>query len=116
MVRSDQSKQYLSKLLDIANSNLVQFHYEKLSVTGTAAALASLPAETKYAEIVCESSLTTEAVRYQLLGDKTLPTSTDGRVMLHLDTTTVIGYANLSNFRAIRVAAGTHTLHIFYFK
>jgi hypothetical protein len=34
----------------------------------------------------------------------------------NLDTFDITGASNLVNFRAIQIAAGTHTLHIQYYK
>ena len=63
-----------------------------------------------------ESSLTTPAIRYLELGDKTPPTSTDGIQRSNLDAFDINGYSNLLNFRAIQVGVGTHTLHVQYYK
>jgi len=112
---SDQAKSYLKELLQLTRYNLVAVGYQKLSVTGTATAL-TVPADARYALIVLQSSITTPAIRYLELGDKTLPTATDGIPRSDLDALDVQGYQNLVNFRAIQVGAGTHTLHIQYYK
>ena len=112
----NQSKSYLEKLVQYALNNPKAIGYEKLTVGGTAVAL-TVPAETIYCEITLESTNnTTVAVRYLLLGDKTLPTATDGKPLTNLVEFNILDYQNISSFRAIQTAAGTHTLHIQYFK
>jgi len=112
---SDQSKTLLRELIQITRYNLVALDYQKLTVAGTAVQL-TVPAGARYALIVLQSSITTPAIRYLELGDKTLPTATDGIPRSDLDALDVQGYQNLVNFRAIQVGAGTHTLHIQYYK
>lgn len=111
-VYSDSSKQYLQDLLKITNYNPVAIGYQKLTVAGTAVGL-TVPADSRYAVITVE---TTATIRYLELGASTLPTSTDGLPKSNLDVFDVLGYSNLINFRAIQTAAGTHTLHIQYYK
>lgn len=115
MPYSDQSKQYLQELVNLTRYNLTGCGYEKLSVAGTAVAL-TVPSEAKYALCVLQSSITTPAIRYLELGPKTLPTATDGIPRSDLDAFDIQGYQNLTNFRAIQVGVGTHTLHIQYYK
>lgn len=112
---ADNSKEILRGLLKLSNNNLVALSYQKLSVTGTAVSL-TVPDTARYALITVESSITTPAIRYLELGDTSLPTATNGLPKSTLDTFDVAGYQNLINFRAIQVGAGTHTLHIQYYK
>lgn len=115
-VYSDQSKNYISELVKLNKANLLACGYQKLTVNGTAAAL-TIPAGARYAEVTFESSVTSGvAARHLELGDKTLPTSTDGLAITHLLTFDITGYPNLLNFRIIQATSGTHTLHIEYFK
>lgn len=109
---SDQSKNYLKELIQLTRYNLVACGYEKLTVAGAAVSL-TVPAEAKYALIVVQSSIVTPAIRYLEYGT---PTATDGIPRSDLDAFDIQGYQNLINFKAIQVGAGTHTLHIQYYK
>lgn len=111
-VSADQSKQYLQELIRLTRANLVACGYQKLSVAGTAVSL-TIPAEARYALIVVQSSIATPAVRFLEYGT---PTTTDGIPLSDLDRIDVQGTQNLTNFKAIQVGAGTHTLHIQYYK
>ncbi len=111
----DQSKEYLKQLLQLTRYNLVACGYQKLTVAGTAVQL-TVPTDTRYAIVVVQSSITTPAIRYLELGGGTLPTATDGIPRSELDAFDIQGAQNLANFRAIQVGAGTHTLHIQYYK
>ncbi len=114
-IRSDQNKSYSSELLRLANYSLTALGYQKLTVGGTAVSL-TVPDTATYALVVLQSSITTPAIRYLELGGTILPTSTDGIPRSDLDAFDISGYQNLVNFRAIQVGAGTHTLHIQYYK
>lgn len=111
----NQSKSFLAELVKINKSNLLAFAYEKLTVNGTVVAL-TVPTGATYALITVESSLITPAIRYLELGVISPPSATDGLVRSNLDVFDVTGTPNLVNFRATQVAAGTHTLHIQYYK
>lgn len=111
---SDNSKSLLRGILQKSNHDLLAVGYEKISVS-TIKSL-TVPTGATYALITVESSLTTPAIRYLELGDKTPPTSTDGIQRSNLDAFDVNGYSNLLNFRAIQVGVGTHTLHVQYYK
>lgn len=111
----NQSKSFLAELVKINKSNLLAFAYQKLTVSGSVVAL-TVPDGATYALVTVESSLSTPAIRYLELGNVTPPTSTDGMVRTTLDTFDITGAPNLINFRAIQVAAGTHTLHVQYYK
>lgn len=114
---SDQNKNYTSELVRLNKYNLLAIGYEKLDVSTAGAKSLTVPAEAKYAEFTLESSVTSGiVVRHLELGDKTLPTATDGLGLTHLVTFDISGYPNLINFRAILATAGTHTLHVEYFK
>jgi len=112
---SDQAKSLLRELLQITRYNLVACGYQKLTIDGTVKSL-TVPDGARYSLIVLQSSITTPAIRYLELGDKTQPTATDGIPRSDLDALDVQGYQNLVNFRATQIAAGTHTLHIQYYK
>lgn len=112
----NQSKSYLDQLVRLNKYNLLACGYQKLTVNGTAAAL-TIPTGATYAEVTFESSVTSGvAARHLELGDGGLPTTTDGLGITHLLTFDITGYPNLLNFRIIQATAGTHTLHIQYYK
>jgi hypothetical protein len=111
----NQSKSFLAELVKINKSNLLAFGYQKLTVAGTVVGL-TIPTGATYALITVESSLTTPAIRYLELNLVTPPSATDGMSRSNLDTFDITGASNLVNFRAIQIAAGTHTLHIQYYK
>jgi hypothetical protein len=117
MNQSDQSKSFLSELLKLNKRDKIAIGYEKLSVTGVSAqSLASIPADANYMEIRVESATTTGVImRYNLLGNSNLPTTTDGMGLTYLDLFDVSGRNNIINFRVIAVSS-THTIHIQYFK
>ncbi len=110
----NQSKSYLDQLLKQNLNNFKAFAYEKVSVTGAVTTL-TVPATAKYAEIRLESTITTSiAIRYLITGG--IPTSTDGMALNNLDLFDLTDYQNLINFKAIQTGAGTHTLHVQYYK
>jgi hypothetical protein len=112
---ADSSKQLLHELLRLTKKNNTAIGYQKLTVDGTVKAL-TVPATATYALITLESSIATEAIRYLELGTVTPPSSTDGISKLDNAMFEVVGAQNLSNFRVTQAAAGTHTLHIQYYK
>ena len=110
----NQSKSYLDQLLKQNLNSFKAFSYQKLTVNGTAASL-TVPENAKYAEIRLESSVTAAiAARYLITGG--VPTSTDGMALNNLDLFDITDYQNLVNFKVIQTGAGTHTLHITYYK
>lgn len=110
----NQSKSYLDQLLKQNLNSFKAFAYEKVTVTGAVTTL-TVPDTAKYAEIRLESSNTTSvAVRYLITGE--IPTATDGMALNNLDLFDLTDYQNLVNFKAIQTAAGTHTLHVQYYK
>jgi hypothetical protein len=109
-----QNRNTLYRLLSEKDS--VAIGYQKLSVTGTAQAL-TIPDGATYAELRLESDVTASIpVRYLMLGNNTLPTATDGMALNHLDFFDIDNGTNMMNFRVIRTVAGTHTLHVQYYK
>lgn len=109
-----QSKNTLYRLLSEKDS--VAIGYEKLSVTDTVKSL-TIPSEATYAELRLESDVTASVpVRYLILGNDTLPTSSNGMALNHLDFFDIDNRTNLVNFRVVRTTAGTHTLHVQYYK
>lgn len=101
--------------------DLIACGYEKITVTG--ATPQSLDVTTlgkglgaTYAEIRVESATTSGAImRYLLLGDTLLPTTTDGMAMDYFLFLDINNGDNLANFRVIAIS-GSHTLHVQYFK
>jgi hypothetical protein len=115
----DQIKEYTKKLVDIANKNLISIGYQKLTVDQTAGGLAlTVPTNATYAVCIVESAVATAPhIRYLECGPANYTLSTtDGIGRSHLDAFDVQGAENLRNFRVIRTAAGTTTLHIQYYK
>lgn len=110
---ADQTKDYLKDLLKLTRANLNACGYQKLTVAGSVVSLTIPDPDSKYALIVVQSSITTPAIRYL---EFNTPTATDGIPRSDLDAFDVQGYQNLINFKAIQVGAGTHTLHIQYYK
>ena len=116
MVRSDQSKSYLSELVSLSKRNLVAIGYQQITITGSVSSF-TVPADAKYALCVLESTATTGvAIRYLELGDLTLPTTTTGLPRSTGDSFDVQGAQNLTNFRAIQAQGGTHSLNVVYYK
>lgn len=111
---SDNSKNLLRSILQKSNHDLLAIGYEKITVT-TVKSL-TIPTGATYALISLESSIATPAIRYLELGDKTLPTTSDGLQRSNLDVFDITGYTNLVNFRVIQVGVGTHVLHVQYYK
>lgn len=111
----NQSKSYLSKLVRHSDNGFKAFSYEKLSVSSAAVFTPTVPTGTKYMEIRVESSVTASVpLRYLITGAN--PTSTDGMALNHLDLLDITDAQNIQNFKVIRTTAGTHTLHIQYYK
>jgi hypothetical protein len=54
-------------------------------------------------------------MRYKLLGNTNLPTTTQGMALTYLDLFDVNGRPNLINFRII-ANGGSHTIHVQYYK
>lgn len=109
----NQTKSYVSELVRLNKYNLIAFAYQKLTVNGTAAAL-TVPDGAKYADITLESTVTASVpVRYLISGT---PTATDGKALNHLTTFDVQGTPNLNMIKFIQTGAGTHTLHIEYYR
>ena len=115
MVRSDQSKSYLSELVSLSKRNLVAIGYQQINITGSVSSF-TVPADAKYALCVLESTATGIAVRYLELGDLTLPTPTTGLPRSTGDSFDVQGAQNLTNFRVTKTQTGTHLLNVVYYK
>lgn len=117
LLNGDQSKSYLNQLVTLANNGFKAFAYQALTVTGATAQSLTIPVGTKYMECRLESSITASVpVRYLLLGGATLPTTTTGMAINHLDVFDVTDAQNVNNFRIIEATAGTHVLHVQYYK
>lgn len=109
-----QDKNTLYRLLSPKELNACG--YQALTVDGTAKSL-TIPEGAVYAELRLETSVTSDiAARYLMLGDNTLPTTTVGMALNNLDFFDINNGTNLLNFRIIQVEAGTHKLHIQYYK
>jgi hypothetical protein len=113
----NQSKSYLSELVRLNKYNLIAFAYEKLNVSTAGVKSLTVPTDAKYADISVESSVTASVpMRFKLTGNASLPTATDGHALRDGTLFDVSGKPNLDNFRVIQTGAGTHTLHIQYYK
>lgn len=111
----NQSKSYLSKILRHDTNAFKAFSYQNLSISSAAVFTPSIPDGTKYMEIRVESSVTASVpLRYLITGGN--PTSTDGMALNHLDLLDITDAQNIQNFKVIRTGAGTHNLHITYYK
>lgn len=109
---ADITKDYLKELLQLTRYNMVACGYQKLTVDGTVKSL-TIPTGARYALCVLQSSIATPAVRYLEYGT---PSSTDGIPRSDLDAFDIQGAQNLTNFKVTQAGAGTHTLHIQYYK
>lgn len=115
----DNSKSYLNELIRLNKKDLISIGYQKLTVDATADGVSlTVPNDATYALMVVESNVTGAiAIRYLECGNTVYTVSTtDGIGRSHLDAFDVDGKQNLTNFRAIQTTAGTHTLHIQYYK
>jgi hypothetical protein len=112
----DQSKKYAAQALKTINNNLIAIDFQQLTFTSDAVGL-TVPEGATYAEIRLESTATTIAARYLLLGNNKLPISlTTGIPLSNLDLFDVSGSENLLNFRIIQEVSGTHKLNIQYYR
>lgn len=92
--------------------------YQALTVDSTVGGLSlTIPDGATYAEFVMESSATGIVARYLHCGGSTgVPTSTAGLALSPLDRFDITNAENLTNFRIIQAQAGTHKLHVQYYK
>lgn len=110
----NQEKSYLSKILRSNLNTFKAFAYEKLTIGASVVSL-TVPLETKYTEIRLESTIVSgAAIRYLLTGSS--PTSTDGMALNNLEQISIQDMENIKNLKAIQTGAGTHVIHIQYFK
>jgi len=101
----------------LMQKEMVACGYEALAFTTAGAKQPTPPSGSVYMEIRIESSVTSGIVgRYLNLGAATLPTSTAGLAVSHMDFFDVSGSDAVSNFRIIQTGAGTHVAHIQYYK
>lgn len=114
LINGDQSKSYLSKVLQQALNGFKAFSYEAISVDNTVKNL-TIPTDAKYALCVLESDATGIAARY-LETKQTTVSTTAGLALSHLDRFDITDAQNLSQFQITRAQAGTHTLHVQYYK
>ncbi len=115
---ADSSKQLLRELIQISRSNLKAIGWQSLTVDATVGGVSlTLPTNANYALIVVESTIVgSPAIRYLECGNTVQAVSTTvGIPRSNLDAFDVVGTENLTNFRAIQVAGGTHTLSIQYY-
>ncbi len=114
---SDQSKTYIQQLVNLTKKNLLAIGWETLVIDNTVKKLISIPTDATYALVVVESTITTPAIRYlELGGAGTQPSTTVGIPRSNLDAFDIQGAENIRNFRATRIAAGTHSVSVQYYK
>jgi hypothetical protein len=111
---NDQSKEYLRQLVRISENSPQAIGYEKLTVNGTSATLASIPTDANFALMIIESTISSVSVRYR--EDGGAPTATDGMSRSNTEAWEILSRQNINNFKVIETAAGTHTLHVTYYK
>lgn len=104
----------LQELVNLTRRSYLAIGYEKLTVDGTVKALASIPTDAVYADIQLESSIATPAIRYKI--DGSTVSATDGMFLLTGSQIDISSRENINRFRTTQVGAGTHTLHITYYK
>ena len=109
-----QDKNTLYRLL--SPKELIACGYEAINVDGNVKSL-TIPNGATYAELRFESSVATGVTaRYLMLGATLEPSSTIGMALSNLDFFDIIAGTNMVNFRVIQATAGTHKLHVQYFK
>lgn len=90
--------------------------YEALDFSTAGAKAFTVPAGTSYAEVKIESSVTSGIIGRRLnMGTTTLPTSSVGISVVHMDYFDIIGYDAIQRFRIILTQAGTHIAHVQYY-
>lgn len=103
----------LQELVNLTKRSYIAIGYQKLTVDGTVKTL-TLPTDALYADIQLESSIATPAIRYKIDGG--VVSATDGMFLLTGSQIDVSSRENLIHFQTTQVGAGTHTLHITYYK
>lgn len=106
-------KDFLEALVRQSNKYYDAIGYEKITVDGSIKSLTPTTGA-KYAEIRVESSIATPAARYRI--DGVAPSTTDGMALVNLDVFDVTGPENLRRFKVTQTGAGTHVIHITYYK
>lgn len=113
----NQSKSYLSQLVQLGLNSPKAFGYQQLSVDATVKNL-TIPTGATYAIITVESTITSGvAARYLEFGGSGTPVAAGSGMPLYNGTVFDISdAANLNGFQVTREAAGTTTLNIQYYK
>ena len=114
LLNGDQSKSYLFGILQAALNGFKAFSYEAITVDNTVKTL-TIPTGAKYAFMVLESDATGIAARF-LQTKQTTVSTTAGLALSNLDRFDVTDAQNLSQFQITQAQAGTHTLHVEYYK
>jgi len=115
-IYGNQSKSYLSQLVQNALNSFKAFAYEKITVDATVKTL-TIPTGAKYAQMVLESDIASPAyaARY-LITKQTTVSSTEGFPLTNGSVIDVTDFANLQGFQITRVTAGTTYLYVQYFR
>jgi len=115
LYNGDQSKSYLSKLVQQGLNSFKAFAYESITVDGSVKNL-TIPAEAKYALITVESSVTSGVVARYLETKASTVSTTLGLALRDGDKFDVTDAQNLSGFQITQAQAGTHVIKIQYYK
>lgn len=110
----NQEKSYLSRILRGSLNSFKAFSYEAITVNNTIKTL-TIPSGAKYALMKFVSDATGNAANYLETGS--VPVSTTVGIPISDGTVfDVTDAQNLVAFQIIQSQAGTHTLHVQYYK
>jgi len=115
LLNGDQSKSYLSKLVQQGLNSFKAFSYESITVDGTVKNL-TIPADARYALITVESSVTSGVVARYLETKQTTVSTTAGLALRDGSVIDITDAQNLSQFQITQAQAGTHVIKVQYCK
>ena len=115
LLNGDQSKSYLSKLVQQGLNSFKAFSYESITVDGSVKNL-TIPTGAKYALMTIESSVVTGVVARYLETKQTTVSTTAGLALRDADRFDITDAQNLSQFQITQAQAGTHVLKVCYYK
>lgn len=105
----------IAKLKEFAANNYQACGYESITVNGTVKNL-NIPTGAKYALLEIESSVTSGVVARYLETKSTTVSTTVGLGIRDGWWGDITLYGNLAGFQITQAQAGTHTLHVQYYK
>lgn len=116
-IYGNQSKSYLSQLVQLGLNNPKAFAYQQLTVSGTVQGL-TIPEGATKAIIVVESSITSGIVaRYlEFGGTVTVVSAGSGMPLYNESHLEILDASNLAGFQVKEEASGTTKLNIQYYK